>query len=176
MLVIFCNKRNQNIVVIVVIGNRIIKSDIRGNLGEILVKYLCHGFGVVYDIIIFAKNYVFFNVKVEVGVPAQRLSNVQPWCLQPLTWIRHWNGRVDGDLWWFKFMWRSWTVYIGPGWNIDITVVSCGGHVVEASIYVYTYERNRYKITQLCIIMMTSSTGNIFRVTGPLCGEFTGHR
>ena len=26
------------------------------------------------------------------------------------------------------------------------------------------------------IIMMKSSNGNIFRVTGPLCGEFTGHR
>ena len=25
-------------------------------------------------------------------------------------------------------------------------------------------------------IIMTSSNGNIFRVTGPLCGEFTGHR
>ena len=25
-------------------------------------------------------------------------------------------------------------------------------------------------------IMMTSSNGNIFRVTGPLRGEFTGHR
>ena len=24
--------------------------------------------------------------------------------------------------------------------------------------------------------MMTSSNGNIFRVTGPLCGQFTGHR
>ena len=24
--------------------------------------------------------------------------------------------------------------------------------------------------------MMTSSYGNIFRVTGPLCGEFTGHQ
>ena len=27
-----------------------------------------------------------------------------------------------------------------------------------------------------CCCMMTSSNGNIFRVTGPLCGEFTGHR
>ena len=26
------------------------------------------------------------------------------------------------------------------------------------------------------IFMMTSSNGNIFRVAGPLCGEFTGHR
>ena len=25
-------------------------------------------------------------------------------------------------------------------------------------------------------IMVTSSNGNIFRVTGPLCGEFTGHQ
>ena len=25
-------------------------------------------------------------------------------------------------------------------------------------------------------VMLTSSHGNIFRVTGPLCGEFTGHR
>ena len=27
---------------------------------------------------------------------------------------------------------------------------------------------------QFCYLMMTSSSGNIFRVTGPLCGEFTG--
>ena len=26
------------------------------------------------------------------------------------------------------------------------------------------------------VLMMTSSNGNIFRVTGPLCGEITGHR
>ena len=29
---------------------------------------------------------------------------------------------------------------------------------------------------QSIMIMMTSSNGNIFRVTGHLCGEFTGHR
>ena len=32
------------------------------------------------------------------------------------------------------------------------------------------------KSWKICISMMTSSNGNIFRVTGPLCGEFTGHR
>ena len=31
-------------------------------------------------------------------------------------------------------------------------------------------------IAILCTHMMTSSNGNVFRVTGPLCGEFTGHR
>ena len=29
---------------------------------------------------------------------------------------------------------------------------------------------------EFMIYMMTSSNGNIFRVTGPLSGEFTGHR
>ena len=29
---------------------------------------------------------------------------------------------------------------------------------------------------QISMYMMTSSNGNIFRVTGPLCGEFTGDR
>ena len=27
-----------------------------------------------------------------------------------------------------------------------------------------------------CIYMITLSNGKIYRVTGPLCGEFTGHR
>ena len=34
------------------------------------------------------------------------------------------------------------------------------------TIYVYVYHMIRY--------MMTSSNGNLFRVTDPLCGEFTG--
>ena len=35
------------------------------------------------------------------------------------------------------------------------------------------------ELGQCCVywwFMMTSSNGNIFRVTGPLCGEFTGNR
>ena len=32
------------------------------------------------------------------------------------------------------------------------------------------------KTTVIVNSMMTSSNGNIFRVAGPLCGEFTGHR
>ena len=31
-------------------------------------------------------------------------------------------------------------------------------------------------IKRLTLNMMTLSNGNIFRITGPLCGEFTGHR
>ena len=35
---------------------------------------------------------------------------------------------------------------------------------------------NKLKILTLNKVMMTSSNGNIFSVTGPLCREFTGHR
>ena len=33
-----------------------------------------------------------------------------------------------------------------------------------------------YGLGHELVPMMTSPNGNIFRVTGPLCGEFTGHR
>ena len=47
--------------------------------------------------------------------------------------------------------------------------------VIEAPDNMWHVENQRtvYPI-KICILMMTSSNGNIFRVTGPLCGEFTG--
>ena len=36
--------------------------------------------------------------------------------------------------------------------------------------------KNVGKCMQCMVYMMTSSNGNIFGITGPLCGEFTGHR
>ena len=38
----------------------------------------------------------------------------------------------------------------------------------------YSYETVLPTVQQMQKYMMTSSNGNIFRVTGPLCGEFTG--
>ena len=43
---------------------------------------------------------------------------------------------------------------------LEITMASGVKHYISISLFK---------------IMMTSSNGNIFRVTGPLCGEFTGH-
>ena len=43
----------------------------------------------------------------------------------------------------------------------------------EAENITKTYVINHFK-QKMAKIMMTSSNGNIFRVTGPLCGEFTG--
>ena len=37
-------------------------------------------------------------------------------------------------------------------------------------------DTNKKKQMEYTANMMTSSNGNIFRVTGVLCGEFTGHR
>ena len=45
------------------------------------------------------------------------------------------------------------------------------GHLVESLVLWYFYD-----ILGIQHIMMTSSNGNIFCVTGPLCEEFTGHR
>ena len=42
-----------------------------------------------------------------------------------------------------------------------------------------TFRKMEYTIELLLVFpgyMMTSSNGNIFRVTGPLRGEFTGHK
>ena len=43
-----------------------------------------------------------------------------------------------------------------------------------STVSFHQHTHDRYSIT--CPRMMTSGNGNIFHVTGPLCGEFTGHR
>ena len=43
-------------------------------------------------------------------------------------------------------------------------------------IYLDITMTNSMTVQPLFYLMMTSSNGNIFRVTHPLCGEFTGHR
>ena len=49
---------------------------------------------------------------------------------------------------------------------------------ISSKVVVYPHWHKSSAIAvKLCkFIMMTSSNGNIFRVTGALCGEFTGHR
>ena len=43
-------------------------------------------------------------------------------------------------------------------------------------LHYFLYNRSHVSATDLHFWMMTSSNGNIFRVIGPLCGEFTVHR
>ena len=79
-----------------------------------------------------------------------------------------------------------WDVYVHeyPFWIMDFGFVHSQAIVIECLIgYCPGLFPMRCSIswnktqTQIIIhLMMTSSNGNIFRVTGPLCGEFTGHR
>ena len=78
-------------------------------------------------------------------------------------------------------------------WNATV-LLSCNGRPIKLTIYgqfgksgicLMCLDGNcgaiklitgilKLKVTGLKKIMMTSSIGNIFSVTGPLCGEFTG--
>ena len=57
--------------------------------------------------------------------------------------------------------------------NLDIHVRRWdSGHTIGRKISFISFLKKCFKYR----VMMTSSTGNVFRVTGPLCGEFTGHQ
>ena len=49
------------------------------------------------------------------------------------------------------------------------------GELWVTNMYIY-WETNVLYQGRIVLHMMTSSNGNIFGVTDPLCGEFTGHR
>ena len=80
MVIIFCNNRNQNIIANIFIGNRIVITDVRSNLSEIFIKYLSHRFGVVNDIILFAKNYVFFKILFRIDKRFDRGPKIMFFC------------------------------------------------------------------------------------------------
>ena len=61
-------------------------------------------------------------------------------------------------------------VYVNDNGTIDSLF-----HDVIEGYHDNDYGWSFYESCTRCI-MMTSSNGNIFRVTGPLCREFTGHR
>ena len=55
--------------------------------------------------------------------------------------------------------------------DLRYSICSC-----DRLVFVICYMQSPPARTGLAISMMTSSNGSIFRVTGLLCGEFTGHR
>ena len=84
------------------------------------------------------------------------------------------TGMVEGNV-------EMWFLYRKCVWYNAVTML----------YFKQKYMRWRYKMRRLALtisvmtcsvilymvnVMMTSSNGNIFRVTGPVCGEFTGHR
>ena len=64
---------------------------------------------------------------------------------------------------------------LGPSHNL--TAVVCPGIEIiqgDSCVAFYDFSTRACKFAKCSQIMMTSSNGNIFRVTGHLCGEFTG--
>ena len=60
-------------------------------------------------------------------------------------------------------------------YHVHFTVI----HTNSRHKYIYTVHSRIYEQSSRIVgvfFMMTPSNGNIFRVTGPLCGEFNGHR
>ena len=64
-------------------------------------------------------------------------------------------------------------VYTSMNASVDGLV---GQAVQPAVVYLTSTFLPMFTGNQGFLSMMTSSNGSIFRVTGPLCGEFTGHR
>ena len=73
-------------------------------------------------------------------------------------------------------------VSVQPQWGQTTLSYTWNMHIVKRSNSKYiklSISKERLSSdppVSLCSNMMTSSNGNIFRVTVPLCGEFTGHR
>ena len=59
--------------------------------------------------------------------------------------------------------------------NMGITIPSKTVFLIETAPSTQWVNYTHWGLNKMTDIMMTSSNGNIFRVTGPLCGEFTGH-
>ena len=77
----------------------------------------------------------------------------------------------------FKAMFMNTYIYVYPYWfcnNTMFVVLSQWINYLMSSIILDA--ENQAHIGKATALMMTSSNGNIFRVIGPLCGEFTGLR
>ena len=111
------------------------------------------------------------------------LVRVRACCLSALS--HHLNQ------WWraIKKIWRSFhgNVYLNTHdiksqvWlkmhTFEITATSHRGHWFSKNDGAVPPCIECHQAKMSCaLIMITSSNGNIFRVTGPLCGEFSGHR
>ena len=93
---------------------------------------------------------------------------------------RRLNWKLWGEVWSLRESLRSWESEYPELTSNEIfqctclkdsksrvTMAVCLPHVATTMVLWHT---------QISLRMMTSSNGNIFRVTGPLCGEFAGHR
>ena len=120
----------------------------------------------------------------------KRMPLLSPFELQVLSLNALWTSCVDKCVkcWPYNIL-KTWKVLIkAPSFGMEECFRTCK-HTQVCQIQIQFYNTyglihpeslicssRRIRIFGNLILMMTSSNGNIFRVTGPLCGEFTGHR
>ena len=135
------------------------------------------------------------NVTVWLAAPLQTTKKTKLHITGPL-----WEGSINH--WWIPLT-KGKVLDIVTSWRMKCQIIhacicwiiSCGHLKKNRSItiqcllnplthiiqYSYNSTRSTFKLNASTVLtiqlfMMTSSNGNIFRVTGLLCGEFTGHR
>ena len=125
-----------------------------------LRQIIIHVFREIWVLSDISYDCVFFVVNLNNQIYHKIYGIVAKLNVLPLVWHHFWNC---------------------PSF-VHICPIQCGA--VIAQVIFLPNPHNRHPIAQpsrqdmgcLLIFMMTSSNENIFRVTGPLCGEFTGHR
>ena len=116
-----------------------------------------------------------------------------------MIWVLPWRWLHDDShclaislvLWlWFQICWhqmmtsvKAWLLYYCPfvkgihWWPVDSSLlwvwIFCG---TNSSVSGDWRCHDNHVTSLYWDFIMTSSNGNIFRITGPLCGKFTGHR
>ena len=104
-------------------------------------------------------------------------AGIVPWGHWKYTHDRGASGKIRSLATYFC------TEFLGPKQalapKIELKNGHCGWHTPNATVG-YSSPKIKLPGKSFCspssLSMMTSSNWNIFRVTGPLCGEFTGHR
>ena len=97
-------------------------------------------------------------------------------CITGSLWGHRWIYPTNGAVWWKAFPCDDVNIpqLIGP-----LKDLNCLNNMVLNSALQFKRVMSqlcRIHETKVFVIMMTSSNGIIFRVTGHLCGEFTGPR
>ena len=112
--------------------------------------------------------------------PSQMASNAENVSI----WWRHHHMTIFSDVPLFWHITHSETIR-SSGWlfwsslgtlklALNVSSEDQGSHRDGLSVSLYRHSC-LLAVLLSWLFIMTSSNGNIFRVTGPLCGEFTGH-
>ena len=104
----------------------------------------------------------------------ETLQSIIPWPLEAILNFRwNWLWKIKETTW----IYLSYINYSKQTHHTHIYVLSFRGYISLESNMAYVGHIWFLDICQVWLManfMMASSNGNIFRVTGPLCGEFTG--